>query len=86
MLPIMSFSLLFVFVSFFNYIKSLQKIVEEIYLDKSGNEVLIIYRNRRYRKFRGSKSEEVFINSALMDPDPDVYNYPKSKFILSFIR
>ena len=81
MLPIMAFTTIFYIIKLFNYIKNFQKIIEEIYLDNSGNEIIVIYRNRKYRAMRGTKQEEVIITSALINPDP--YKYPILKGIYS---
>jgi hypothetical protein len=48
--------------------RSLQNVVEEIWLDKSGSEVRMVYRNRSYRRFRGAQTEEKILNSALISP------------------
>jgi hypothetical protein len=68
MLPLMVFSVSFLCLDFLRFMKSLQNIVEEIWLDKSGNEVRIIYRNRSYRQFRGAQTEEKLLNSAMISP------------------
>lgn len=68
MLPIMSFTLAYYFIVFFNFLRSLQNVVEEIWLDKSGNEIKIVYRNKSYRKFRGVPFEEKLINQAMVTP------------------
>jgi hypothetical protein len=68
MLPIMVFSLFFMSFNFLRFLKSLQNVVDEIWLDKSGNEVRMLYRNKSYRQFRGAITEEKFINSALVSP------------------
>lgn len=79
MLPIMTFSFSFYLVAFLRYVSSLQKIVEEIWLDRSGTEVKIIYRNRRYRKFRGNVGIEILLNESLVSPDEDEYKFLKGK-------
>lgn len=66
MLPIMVFSFGYYFMAFINFLSSLQNIVEEIWLDKSGTEVRILYRNKAYRKFRGVQTEEKILNSAFI--------------------
>ncbi len=48
--------------------RSLQNVVEQIWLDKSGSEVRVVYRNRSYRRFRGAETEEKILNSALVSP------------------
>ncbi len=68
MLPIMTFTLAYYFLAFFNYLRTLQNIVEEIWLDKSGNEIRIVFRNKTYRKFRGVPFEEKYINQAMVTP------------------
>jgi hypothetical protein len=68
MLPIMVFSLCFCSFSFLGFLRSLQNSVEEIWLDKSGGEIKVVYRNRGYRKFRGAQQEEKLINTVLTTP------------------
>jgi len=68
MLPIMTFTLAYYFLAFFNHLRKLQNIVEEIWLDKSGNEIRIVFRNKNYRKFRGIPFEEKYINQAMVTP------------------
>lgn len=72
MLPVMVFSLCYLSVSFVIYLKSLRKVADEIWLDKSLNEVRIVYRNKGYRKFRGVGSEEILLTQALITPT-DIY-------------
>lgn len=85
MLPIMSFSLAFYLVGFLRYISSLQKIVEEIWLDRTGTEIKVYYRNRRYRKFRGNSPIEIFLNDSLVSPDENEYKFLKGTFIYDII-
>jgi hypothetical protein len=68
MLPIMVFSLSFTCLGLLKFMRSLQNVVEQIWLDKSGNEIRILYRNRSYRRFRGAETEEKILNSALISP------------------
>lgn len=68
MLPIMVFSLCFTSFNYLRFLKSLQNVIEEIWLDKSGSEVRILYRNKYYRQFRGAISEEKVLTSALISP------------------
>jgi len=69
MLPVMVFSLIFCSFSYLNFLRSLQNLIDEIWLDKSGAEVRLVYRNKGYRKFRGAQSEEKLINAALISPN-----------------
>lgn len=77
MLPIMTFSLFFYIIGFLRYISSLQKIVDEIWLDRTGTEIKVSYRNKRYRKFRGNSGEEIFLNDSLISPDQNEYIFLK---------
>jgi len=81
MLPIMTFSLCFYVVGFLKYISSLQKIVEEIWLDRSGTEIKVSYRNKRYRKFRGNSGAEILLNDSLIWPDENEYKFLKGNKI-----
>jgi len=82
MLPIMTFSLCFYLVGFLRYVSSLQKIVEEIWLDRTGTEIKVSYRNKRYRKFRGNSGSEILLNDSLIWPDENEYKFLKGKFII----
>ena len=79
MLPIMTFSFCFYCVAFLRYVSSLQKIVEEIWLDRTGTEVKVIYRNRRYRKLRGNVGTEILLNDSLVSPNEEEYKLLKGK-------
>jgi hypothetical protein len=79
MLPIMTFSLCFYVIGFIRYISSLQKIVEEIWLDRTGAEIKVSYRNKRYRKFRGNSGAEILLNDSLVSPDENEYKFLKGK-------
>lgn len=68
MLPVMSITFIGSFISLFKYVSSFHKIIDEIWLDRSGTEVRIVYRNRGYKKFRRNNSEEVIISSSLVSP------------------
>jgi hypothetical protein len=81
MLPIMTFSLCFYIISFLRYVSSLQKIVEEIWLDRTGTEIKVIYRNRRYRKMRGNLGIEILLNDSLISPNEDEYKFLKGNII-----
>jgi hypothetical protein len=76
MLPIMVFSLIFTTISYIRHLRNLQNILQEIWLDKLGNEVRIVYRNKGYRKLRGVKSEDRYLNSSLVDPDIEPHMLP----------
>jgi len=78
MLPIMVFSFCFYSFAFISFLRCLQKVVSEIWLDKSGSEVRIVYRNRGYRKFRGVHSEVKILNSSLITKDSA--NLPQSMY------
>jgi hypothetical protein len=69
----MSFSLFFYFIAFFNNLKKYQNIVSEIWLDKTGNEVRIVYSNKKYRTLRGNYTEEIILNSSLINPNQQTY-------------
>ena len=77
MLPIMTISFCIYLVQFLRYISSFQKIVEEIWLDRTGTEVKVIYRNRRYRKMRGNLGTEILLNDSLVSPNEDEYKFLK---------
>lgn len=79
MLPIMAFSLSYYIFAFINYIKTFHKIIDELWLDRSGNEVRIVFRNRVYRKFRNNNGEEIMCNSALISP---IFTWPILKSII----
>jgi hypothetical protein len=64
----MVFSLFYFFISFLRQLRSYQRIVEEIWLDKSGSEAKIIFRNPKYRKFRGRATQEILITTSLITP------------------
>jgi len=64
-------------VGFLRYISSLQKIVEEIWLDRTGTEIKVSYRNKRYRKFRGNTGAEILLNDSLVSPDENEYKFLK---------
>ena len=81
MLPIMTFSFCFYIVGFLKYVSSLQKIVEEIWLDRTGTEIKIVYRNRRYRKFRGNVGSEILLNDSMVSPNEDEYKFLKGIII-----
>ena len=81
MLPIMAFSLCFYMVGFLRYISSLQKIVDEIWLDRTGTEIRVSYRNKRYRKFRGNSGAEILLIDSLVSPDESEYKFLKGKNI-----
>lgn len=68
MLPIMVLSYVYYIFALLNFLRSLQKIVDEIWLDKTGSEIRVVYRNRSYRKFRGVTGEEIIMNSSLVSP------------------
>ncbi len=68
MLPIMAFTLSYYFLAFLNFLRGMQNVVEEIWLDKSGSEIRIVYRNKSYRKFRGVPFEEKLLNNAMVTP------------------
>ncbi len=53
---------------YLKFLRSLQNLVEEIWLDKSGCETRVMYRNKAYRKFRGIETEEKYINTYLISP------------------
>jgi hypothetical protein len=59
--------------------RHLQRVVDEIWLDKSGNEIRIVYRNRKYRKLRNVETEEKLINQAMLTPG-DLSKTQKSLF------
>lgn len=73
----MAFSLVYYIGLYINFLKTLKKTVDEIYLDKSGNEINVIYRNRGKRLLHEQKEEEILINSALINPDPILYPFLK---------
>ncbi len=64
----MAFSLFYFIISFLKQLKTYQRIVDEIWLDKSGSEAKIIFRNPKYRKLRGRPTQEIFITTALITP------------------
>jgi hypothetical protein len=68
MLPVMAFSLIYFIISFLRQMKTYQRIVDEIWLDKSGSEAKIIFRNPKYRKLRGRPTQEILITTSLMTP------------------
>ncbi len=68
MLPVMVFSFIITSFNYLKFMRDLQNTVEEIWLDKSGMEVRIVYRNKGYRQLRGVQSEEKMINSSLVSP------------------
>ena len=81
MLPIMSFTLVGYLIYYFNYIKKLQNVVSEIWLDKSGYECRIVYNNMRYRKMRGKQVEEIVLNGSLVSPSKQSFEYEDCMFI-----
>jgi hypothetical protein len=68
-------------VGFLRYISSLQKIVDEIWLDRTGTEIRVSYRNKRYRKFRGNSGAEILLIDSLVSPDESEYKFLKGKYI-----
>ena len=68
MLPVMAFSLLYFIISFLRQLRTYQRIIDEIWLDKSGSEAKIIFRNPSYRKLRGRATQEIFITTSLTTP------------------
>ena len=68
MLPVMVFSLFYYLISFLRQLKTYQRIVDEIWLDKSGSEAKIIFRNPKYSKFRGRATQEIMITTSLITP------------------
>jgi hypothetical protein len=68
MLPVMAFSLFYFIISFLRQLKTYQRLVDEIWLDKSGSEAKIIFRNPSYRKLRGRSTQEIFITTSLISP------------------
>jgi hypothetical protein len=68
-LPVMVFSLFYFLISFLRQLKTYQRIVDEIWLDKSGSEAKIIFRNPKYRKFRGRATQEIMITTSLVTPN-----------------
>jgi hypothetical protein len=70
-LPTMAFGLCYLLMSFFKKLRSYQQIVDEIWLDKSGSEIRVIYRNKKYRVFRGKPTYEMLITTTLLTPDED---------------
>jgi len=68
-------------VGFLRYISSLQKIVDEIWLDRTGTEIRVSYRNKRYRKFRGNSGAEILLIDSLVSPDESEYKFLKGKNI-----
>ncbi len=68
MLPIMVLSFCYYSFSYLGFLRSFQRTVDEIWLDRSGTEVRLVYRNKKYRKFRGNNTEEKILCSGLVTP------------------
>lgn len=71
MLPLMTIGLSIYLCLLFGYIRRLKYIVNEIWLDPSGKEVKIIYRNMRYRKFRDEAFEDIILINSLTTPNTE---------------
>jgi hypothetical protein len=67
----MTFGLIFFLGKLFMKLKSYQQIVDEIWLDKSGSEIKVIFRNARYRALRGRSTSDMLVTSTLINPDYD---------------
>ncbi len=68
MLPLMSIGLSIYLCLFFGYLRRIKNIVNEIWLDPTGKEVKIVYRNMRYRKFRDEAFEDIILVNSLITP------------------
>lgn len=75
-LPVSAFSLLFLLMKYFQRIKQRKNIIEEIWLDKSGLEIRVVYSNRQYRSLRDTTSEISFPIEYLRTPP----NLTKDKY------
>jgi len=71
MLPVMSFTVIGYLIFYFNYLRKLQNVVYQIWLDKSGNEIRVVYNNRTYRNFRRKQVEDIILTSSLVNPSKD---------------
>lgn len=68
MLPVMSFSLIYVVLSYLIFLRNSQHIIDEIWLDKAGQEVRLVYRNKAHRESRGKTEDEIIVASSLTIP------------------
>jgi len=67
----MSFTVIGYLIFYFNYLRKLQNVVYQIWLDKSGNEIRVVYNNRTYRNFRRKQVEDIILTSSLVNPSKD---------------
>ena len=73
MLPIMSFTLVGYLGFYFNYYRKLQNVISQIWLDKSGNEIRVVFNNRFYRNLRQKQTEDILLNSSLISPNKETF-------------
>lgn len=71
MLPLMSITFFIYSCYLFGFMRRLKNVVNEIWLDNSGKEIKIIYRNMRYRKFRENETEDIMLVNSMISPRVD---------------
>ena len=72
MLPIMIFSLIYRFFAYLRSLKSFTRIIEEIWLDRSGIEIKVRFRNGIFRKIRNRREEQSLFNSVMQNPSDNL--------------
>ena len=53
----------------FGFMRRMKNVVNEIWLDNSGKEIKISYKNMRYRKFRDQAFEDILLVNSMITPN-----------------